>query len=68
VTDQARALRSVRDAARKAERSRVVRDARIVAAHVAGCSLREVAVAAGVSHQTVKNIVERDGRSTTRDD
>ncbi len=54
-----RLLRLVGHGARNAERAIASRDAAIREAHRAGASLRDIADAAGVSHMTVKRIVER---------
>jgi DNA-binding NarL/FixJ family response regulator len=45
--------------ARNADRAIVSRNAAIREAHRAGASLREIAEVAGVSHMTIKRIVER---------
>jgi DNA-binding NarL/FixJ family response regulator len=54
-----RLLQLVRYGAQNTDRAVAARDAAIREAHRAGASLREIAEAAGVSHMTVKRIVER---------
>lgn len=54
-----RLLHLVRHGADKADRAVASRDAAIREAHRAGASLRDIAEVAGVSHMTVKRIVER---------
>jgi transposase-like protein len=54
-----RMLQLVRHGVQKAERAIASRDAAIREAHRAGASLRDIATVAGVSHTTVKRIVER---------
>ena len=52
-------LKLVRYAAKNADVASSKRDAAIREAHRAGSSLREIADASGISHMTVKRIVER---------
>lgn len=52
-----RTLAVVASRARKAREAVAFRNAAILAAHEAGHSLRTIAEAAGVSHQTVKNLL-----------
>ncbi len=52
-------LKLVRYAADNAEVASSKRDAAIREAHRAGSSLREIADVSGISHMTVKRIVER---------
>ena len=52
-------LRLVRYAARRADVATSKRDAAIREAYRAGASLREIATESGISHMTVKRIVER---------
>jgi len=52
-------LKLVRYAAENADVASRKRDAAIREAHRAGSSLREIADASGISHMTVKRIVER---------
>lgn len=52
-------LKLVRYATENAEVASSKRDAAIREAHRAGSSLREIADASGISHMTVKRIVER---------
>lgn len=54
-----RLLQLVRHGAQNADRAAASRDAAIREAHRAGASLRDIAEVAGVSHMTVKRIVER---------
>lgn len=54
-----RLLRLVRHGAQNADRAIVSRDAAVREAHRVGASLRDIAEAVGVSHMTVKCIVER---------
>lgn len=54
-----RMLQLVRHGADKADRAVASRDAAIREAHRAGASLRDIAEVAGVSHMTVKRIIER---------
>lgn len=56
---QANLLKLVRYAARSADVATTKRDAAIREAHRAGASLREIAAESGVSHMSVKRIVER---------
>lgn len=59
------ALRSVRGHAKRIAEATESRDRAIRAARTAGVPLRTIAEAADVSHQTVQNIVDREG-STQR--
>ena len=52
-------LKLVRYAATNADVATTKRDAAIREAHRAGASLRELAEASGISHMTVKRIVDR---------
>ena len=52
-------LKLVRYASKNAHVATSKRDAAIREAHRAGASLRELADASGVSHMTIKRIVER---------
>ena len=52
-------LKLVRYAAANAQVASTKRDAAIREAHRAGASLRELAEASGISHMTVKRIIER---------
>ena len=52
-------LKLVRYASKNAHVATSKRDAAIREAHRAGASLRELADASGVSHMTVKRIIER---------
>lgn len=52
-------LKLVRYAAENVDVASSKRDATIREAHRAGSSLREIAEASGISHMTVKRIVER---------
>lgn len=54
-----RLLQLVRYGAQKADRAVASRDAAVREAHHAGASLRDIAEAVGVSHMTVKRIIER---------
>ena len=56
---QTNLLKLVRYAAENADVVSTKRDAAIREAHRAGSSLREIADASGISHMTVKRIVER---------
>lgn len=56
---QTNLLKLVRYAAENANVASSKRDAAIREAHRAGSSLREIADASGISHMTVKRIVER---------
>lgn len=48
--------------ARNADVATSKRDAAIREAHRAGASLREIATESGISHMSVKRIIERTGR------
>lgn len=52
-------LKLVRYAAKNADVATTKRDAAIREAHRAGASLRDIAAESGVSHMSVKRIVER---------
>jgi lambda repressor-like predicted transcriptional regulator len=52
-------LKLVRYAARNAHVATTKRDAAIREAHRAGASLRELAAESGISHMSVKRILER---------
>jgi len=52
-------LKLVRYASRNADVATSKRDAAIREAHRAGASLREIATESGVSHMSVKRIIER---------
>lgn len=52
-------LKLVRYASENAHVASTKRDAAIREAHRAGASLRELAAASGISHMTIKRIVER---------
>jgi AcrR family transcriptional regulator len=54
-----RLLQLVSHGAKNADRATASRDAAIREAHRAGASLRDIAKVAGVSHMTVKRIIER---------
>jgi hypothetical protein len=56
---QTRMLKLVRYAARSANVATSKRDAAIREAHRAGASLREIANESGISHMSVKRIIER---------
>ena len=58
---QTNLLKLVRYAAENADVASSKSDAAIREAHRAGSSLREIADASGISHMTVKRIVERSG-------
>lgn len=58
-TSQTNMLKLVRYAAKNADVATTKRDAAIREAHRAGASLREIAAESGVSHMSVKRIVER---------
>lgn len=58
-TTQTNMLKLVRYAAKNADVATTKRDAAIREAHRAGASLREIAAESGVSHMSVKRIVER---------
>lgn len=51
--------RRLANAARKVLDWHRARDAEIIAAHRAGAGLREIARATGLTHPTIKKIVER---------
>lgn len=53
-------LKLVRYASENAHVASTKRDAAIREAHRAGASLRDLAEASGVSHMTVKRIIERE--------
>ena len=57
---QAHLLKLVRYATRSSEVAETKRDAAIREAHRAGASLRDIAAESGMSHMTVKRIVERN--------
>lgn len=52
-------LKLVRYATRNADEAATKRDAAIREAHRAGVSLRDIAVEGGISHMSVKRIIER---------
>ena len=56
---QTNLLKLVRDAARKAGVATSKRDAAIREAYRAGASLRVIATESGMSHMTIKRIVDR---------
>jgi DNA-binding NarL/FixJ family response regulator len=56
---QANLLKLVRYAANNADVASSKRDAAIREAHRAGSSLRDIADASGISHMTVKRVIER---------
>ena len=58
-TTRANLLKLVRYAAENAQVAETKRDAAVREAHRAGASLREIAAASGISHMTVKRIIER---------
>lgn len=58
-TTNTQMLKLVRYAARTADVATSKRDAAIREAHRAGLSLREIAAESGISHMSVKRIVER---------
>ncbi len=58
-TKRANLLRLVRFAVENAEVASSKRDAAIREAHRAGASLRDIAAASGISHMSVKRIIER---------
>lgn len=58
-TTNTQMLKLVRYAARTAHVATTKRDAAIREAHRAGLSLREIAEESGISHMSVKRIVER---------
>lgn len=57
-------LKLVRYAARVADVATSTRDAAIREAHRAGASLRDIAGESGMSHTTIKRIVEREAEMT----
>jgi hypothetical protein len=56
---QTKMLKLVRYATRTADVATVKRDAAIREAHRAGASLRDIAGETGLSHMTIKRIIER---------
>ena len=58
-TEQTNMLRLVRYAARNADVATSKRDAAIREANRAGASLREISAESGISHMSVKRIIER---------
>jgi DNA-binding NarL/FixJ family response regulator len=58
-TTNTRLLKLVRYAARSADVATTKRDAAIREAHRAGVSLRDIASESGISHMSVKRIIER---------
>jgi len=60
-TTQTNLLKLVRYAAKNADVAASKRDAAIREAHRAGASLREIAAESGISHMSIKRIVERAG-------
>jgi len=58
-TTQTNLLKLVRYAAKNAGVATSKRDAAIREAHRAGASLREIAAESGISHMSIKRIVER---------
>jgi DNA-binding NarL/FixJ family response regulator len=58
-TTQTNMLKLVRYAAKNADVATTKRDTAMREAHRAGASLREIAAESGVSHMSVKRIVER---------
>lgn len=58
-TTQTNLLRLVRYAAHNADVAVTKRDAAIREAHRAGASLRDIAAQSGISHMSVKRIIER---------
>jgi DNA-binding NarL/FixJ family response regulator len=60
-TTSAALLKLVRYASRNADVATSKRDAAIREAHRAGVSLRDIAAESGISHMTVKRIIERTG-------
>ena len=56
---QTNLLKLVRYAAKTADVATSKRDAAIREAHRAGASLREIAAESGISHMSVKRIIER---------
>jgi hypothetical protein len=57
-------LRLVRYAAKTAHVAESKRDSAIREAHRAGVSLRDIAVESGISHTSVKRIIDRVGPSS----
>lgn len=55
-----RLLKLVRYASRNADVATSKRDAAIREAHRAGASLRDIAAESGISHMSVKRIIERE--------
>ncbi len=60
-TTHIRMLKLARYAARNADVATTKRDAAIREAHRAGASLRDIAAETGISHMSVKRIIDRDG-------
>ena len=58
-TTQTRLLKLVHYAAQNANIATTKRDAAIREAHRAGVSLRDIAAESGISHMSIKRIVER---------
>lgn len=58
-TTQTNLLKLVRYASKNADVATSKRDAAIREAHRAGASLREIAAESGISHMSIKRIVER---------
>lgn len=58
-TTQTNLLKLVRYSAKSADVATTKRDAAIREAHRAGASLRDIATESGISHMSVKRIVER---------
>ena len=58
-TTNTKMLKLVRYAARTADVATTKRDATIREAHRAGLSLRDIAAESGISHMSVKRIIER---------
>jgi DNA-binding NarL/FixJ family response regulator len=56
---QTNLLKLVRYAARSADVASTKRDAAIREAHRAGASLRDIAAESGLSHMTVKRVIDR---------
>ena len=59
-TTHTQMLKLVRYAARNADVAASKRDAAIREAHRAGASLRDIAAESGISHMSVKRIIERN--------
>lgn len=59
TTEAEVALRSVKGHAKRIADATEARDRAIVAARTAGVPLRTIAEAAGTTHQTVQNIIDR---------